>query len=194
MYINQTCYGLFVDINDNLYCSIGAFHQVVMKSLKYNSNTLKRLAGTGCPGIASDMLYNPRGIFVDIDLNLYVADGGNNRIQLFLAGKLDAITVAGNGVSGSVTLNNPCGIVLDNDGNLFIVEEFNHRIIASGPNGFRCLVGCNGSSGSTSNQLYSPYAFSFDSYGNIFVTDSKNNRIQKFLLVTNSCSKYMKVI
>jgi DNA-binding beta-propeller fold protein YncE len=191
MYVNQSCYGLFVDINDNLYCSIGAFHQVVMQSLNNNPNTLKGVAGTGCPGIASNMLYSPRGIFVDIDLSLYVADASNNRIQLFLAGQLDAITVAGNGVSGSITLNYPTGIMLDNDGNLFISEESNSRITASGPNGFRCLVGCTGLSGSASNQLHNPYGLTFDSYGNIFVTDASNNRTQRFLLATNSCGKYL---
>jgi hypothetical protein len=44
--------------------------------------------------------------------------------------------------------------------------------------------------GSAANQLSMPRHLSFDSYGNIFVVDGYNNRIQKFLLATNSCGKY----
>ncbi len=67
-----------------------------------------------------------------------------------------------------------------------------HRIVRSGPNGFRCLVGCSGSAGLTSDRLYYPWSLSFDSYGNMFVTDQINNRIQKFILSTNSCGKFNK--
>ena len=73
------------------------------------------------------------------------------------------------------------------------MDTGNNRIVGSGPNGFRCLVGCSGSGGSASNQLNSPETLSFDSYGNMFVTDWWNNRIQKFVLSTNSCGKYKSI-
>jgi sugar lactone lactonase YvrE len=136
------------------------------------------------------MLYNPQGIYVDINFNLYVADSRNNRIQLFQSGQLNATTIAGNGAPETIMLNNPTDVVLDADGYIFIVDSKNYRIVGSGPNGFRCIVGCSGASGSLSNQLNSPQAMAFDSYGNIFVTDYNNNRIQKFLLATNSCGTY----
>jgi hypothetical protein len=186
MYVSSSCYGLFIDVYDNLYCSVKSNHQVVMKSPDSNASTSAIVAGTGCSGSASNMLYNPYGIFVDINLNLYIADSGNNRIQFFIAGQLSGTTVAGNGVS--ISLSQPTGITLDADGYLFIVDSYNNRVVGSGPNGFRCLVGCSGS-GSASNQLSLPHTLSFDSYGNMFVTDSSNNRIQNFLLATNSCGK-----
>ncbi|CAF4342654.1 unnamed protein product, partial [Adineta steineri] len=46
----------------------------------------------------------------------------------------------------------------------FIADYFNNRIVGSGPNGFRCLVGCSTVAGSASNQLYYPSSLSFDSY------------------------------
>jgi DNA-binding beta-propeller fold protein YncE len=98
--------------------------------------------------------------------------------------------VAGNGFSNPFTLYWPTGVVLDADGYLFIVDTYNNRVVASGPYGFRCVVGCSGIAGSGSSQLHQPFGISFDSYGNIFVSDSYNVRIQKFLLVTNSCGKY----
>lgn len=190
MYTSYMCLDLFVDISNTLYCSMTSLHQVVTKSLNSASNAFSIVAGTGTSGPASNMLNNPHGIFVDINFDLYVADWSNHRIQLFRSGELNGTTVAGNGAPGTITLNCPTGIVLDADNNLFIVDSYNHRIVGSGPNGFRCLVGCSGSSGPASNQLRNPWSLSFDSYGNIFVTDMGNSRIQKFVLSTNSCGKY----
>ena len=97
MYVDKECYGVFVDISDNLYCSMGDRHKVVAQSLNSGSNALTVVAGTGCPGSAANMLYFPRGIFVDINFDLYVADCYNNRIQLFHLGQSIGLTVAGNG-------------------------------------------------------------------------------------------------
>ena len=192
IYVGEACYGLFIDINDTLYCSMASAHRVVTKSAQSQSSALPLVAGTGCSGSASNMLYSPRGIFVDTNFDLYVADYNNNRIQLFRSGQLNATTVAGSGASGSFTLSQPSGIVLDADKYLFIVDSGNNRIIASGPNGFRCIV-CYFGTGSALNQLNYPHSMVFDSYGNIFVADGSNGRIQKFLLDTNSCSKYDKM-
>ncbi len=135
------------------------------------------------------MLNQPKGLFVDINLNLYVADYGNNRIQFFQSGQLIGSTLVGNGAPGPITLNSPVGVILDADSNLFIADSGNNRILGSGPDGYRCLVGCSGTSGSASNQLDTPKILSFDSFGNIFVVDGSNSRIQKFFLATNSCGK-----
>ncbi|CAF4387814.1 unnamed protein product, partial [Adineta steineri] len=142
-------------------------------------------AGTGCAGSTSNTLHDPRGIFVDTDLNLYVADYTNNRVQKFLSQQVNGITIAGTGATGTISLNGPCGIVLDADGYVFIAEYLNNRIVGSGLNGFRCLVGCSTVAGSASNQLYRPTSLSFDSYGNMFLADNYNNRIQKFYITSN---------
>jgi hypothetical protein len=120
-----------------------------------------------------------------------VADSGNNRIQLFSSGQSSPITVAGSGAPQTIVLNSPTDVVLDADGYLFIVDYNSHRIVGSGPSGFQCIVGCSGVGGSGSNQLNLPFAMAFDSYGNIFVADTYNNRVQLFLLASNSCSKYL---
>jgi hypothetical protein len=79
--------------------------------------------------------------------------------------------------------------VLDADGYLFIADSNNNRIVGSGPYGFRCVAGCMNMSGSTPTQLYVPRCLGFDSYGNIFVIDAGNGRIQKFVIMANSCGK-----
>jgi len=170
-------------------------HQVITKATNNGTNTYTIVAGTGSAGNALNTLDDPCGIFVDITFDLYVADCGNDRIQLFRSGKITGITVAGNGSSNiTINLNCPTAIVLDADNYLFIVDSRNHRIIRSASNGFQCVAGCSGSSGSASDQLNNPWSLSFDSYGNIFVTDQDNNRIQKFVLSTNSCGKFNKRI
>jgi hypothetical protein len=186
--VSGQCWSLSIDTNNSLYCSLYSLHQVIKRSLNSSDNKLTIVAGTGWSGFLFNMLYSPSGIFVDINFNLYVADSGNNRIQLFLSGQLNGITVAGNGALGTMALNFPTGIVLDAHGYLFIVDSYNQRIVGSGPNGFRCVAGCSGY-GSSSDQLANPQSMAFDSYGNIFVTDKSNSRIQKFLLATNSCGK-----
>jgi sugar lactone lactonase YvrE len=163
-------------------------NQVVKRSLNDPEMTSSIVAaGTGSRGSALNKLYQPFGIFVDVNFDLYVADGGNDRIQLFQSGESSGITVAGSkSPNPTIDLNHPNGIVLDAENNLFIVDSGNHRIVGSGLNGFRCLVGCYGE-GSESNRLNYPISFSFDHSGNMFVIDRRNNRIQKFEYLEKSC-------
>ncbi|CAF1193484.1 unnamed protein product [Adineta steineri] len=183
------CYGLFIDINQTLYCSL-KINQVLKISLNSIGNMTQLAAGNSTPGNTTYLLNWPRGIFVDINLDLYVADGGNNRIQKFSYGQLNGTTIAGSGTTGTFDLNGPSDVVLDADGYLFIVDQNTNRVIGSGPYGYRCLVGCSQQTGSTPSQLNQPYSMSFDSQGNIYVTDKNNARIQMFNLATNpnSCN------
>lgn len=187
-FMNTTgeCISMFIDFTNTLYCSMDWKHKVVKLLLDYESNIEEIIAGNGTNGSTSDLLWHPNGIFVDTKLNLYVADSENNRIQLFQPAHINGETVAGNKVLSINGLNFPTAIVLDADGHLFIADRDNHRIIRSVPNGFQCIVGCSGQSGSASHQLHKPRALWFDSFGNIFVLDKMNHRIQKFLLLTNS--------
>ena len=135
------------------------------------------------------MLNSPYGIFVDTSFTLYVADMNNNRIQKFMKGQTNGTTVAGNTSIPPVLLNKPTGVILDANGNLFITDSGNDRVIAHGPNGFYCVVGCSSRSDLRADRLHNPGSLSFDPYGNIYVADTDGNRIQKFLLATNSCGK-----
>ena len=189
IYVMGRCGCIFVDVYGNVYCSLTDFHRISRSKSQSADNSSVTVAGTGIAGFGPDLLFNPFGIIVNLDLSFYVADYGNHRIQLFQHGQLNGTTVVGNGASGTITLYYPIGIALDADGYLFIANKWLYGIIGSGPYGFRCIAGCTGTSGSGANQLVNPFSLSFDSYGNLYVTDAANNRIQKFLLATNSCSK-----
>ena len=190
MTVNSSCWGLFIDINDTLYCSMFERNQVVKRSLNDPEMTSNIVAaGTYYSGSAFDALDGPIGIFVDVNFDLYVADCFKNRIQLFQSGELNSITIAGETSSNpTIHLYHPSGIILDAEKNLFIVDHNNHRIVGSSLNGFQCLVGCYGE-GSQPNELNRPVSLSFDRSGNMFVADTANNRIQKFEYSENSCGK-----
>ena len=187
--IGEQCHGLFIDTNNSLYCSLESSHRVIKRSLNSSNTQIFTVAGTGCAGFLSDMLQHPQGIYLDTNFDLYVADKDNNRVQRFPIGQPNAVTAAGRGAPGTIPLSQPCGVALDADGYLFIVDSEHNRIVGSGPDGFRCLIGCNGTRGSAFYQLAMPLSIAFDSFGTIFTTDSFNDRVQYFQLLTNSCSE-----
>lgn len=84
-----SCPGLFVDINNNIYCSSGNKHQVIKQSLGENFSVPSIVAGNGIKGSNANMLDGPRGIFVTLKFDLYLADCWNNRIQFFKSGHLN---------------------------------------------------------------------------------------------------------
>ncbi|CAF1449839.1 unnamed protein product, partial [Adineta steineri] len=187
MNVNSGCYGLFIDINNTLYCSMFFNGKIVKRWLNDSEMISTTAVGTGIGGSASNELDQPMGIFVDVNFDLYVADCGNHRIQLFKFEELNGTTIVGEESSNNIiSLSYPSGVVLDADKYLFIVDQFNHRIIRSGSNDIRCIIGCD-EEGSQSHQLSSPVTLSFDSYGNIFIIDRSNHRIQKFDFLSNSC-------
>ncbi|CAF1348224.1 unnamed protein product [Adineta ricciae] len=195
MNLCQQCFDLFVTENDILYCSFTERHQILAKSLINNWNLLLIVAGTGTQGSTSTTLRYPHGIFVEnLTSNLYVADCGNDRIQLFQSEKLTAITIVGNGsINITINLNCPTAIILDTSKYLYIADSGNNRIIGQEINGFSCLIGCSNSFGSASNQLNQPLSLSFDNSGNIYVNDRGNNRIQKFNLIRPECFSYITI-
>ena len=177
----SNCTNIFIDVNDSIYCSYDQNHTVI--KIKFDDSpdeSINTTFGNGTNGSTSDLLDSPSGIFVDIHLNLYVADTGNNRIQRFQHGYTNATTVAGNPALGHKGLKSPTGVVVDSDGRLYIADCGNHRIIRSDLNGFRCVVGCRLGTNLGSNQSFHPRALWFDTDGDMFVFDQINHDIQKF--------------
>ena len=130
MSTNSPCVGLFVDINDTLYCSIRDDHRVVKRKLTDQQSPLNIVAGwmQATPegsrsGFSSNLLSSPNGIFVDTNLDLYVADTGNSRIQRFPVHQINRTTVAGKAsLPYPIDLLFPMSIILDADKNLFIAD------------------------------------------------------------------------
>ena len=191
MFLNTSklSYSLFIDDLNRLYYSLGEAFKVMRLTINDSLATNTMIAGDGYPGNASTRLFSPAGIFVTTNYSLYVADFGNNRIQLFPSGQTNATTVAGATAPGTITLAGPSAVVLDADGYVFITDRYQNRVVGQGASGFRCIVGCTSVSGSANDQFSGSMSLSFDSYGNMYVSDAGNRRVQKFLLSTNSCCK-----
>lgn len=187
---NATCWSLFVDLDDSLYCSMKEHHRVIRKFGNSHENDSTMVAGNGSRGSTANLLNEPHGIFVNAKFELYVADSKNGRIQRFSPNNSTGTTVAGEGVPGCVSLWYPVEIMLDADNNLYIAELSLHRIVRAGPDGCRCLVGCWGVNGSEMHHLNWPRTLSFDRSGNIYVADTRNQRIQNFSLANNACGMY----
>ncbi|MEI7819254.1 MAG: fibronectin type III domain-containing protein, partial [bacterium] len=97
----------------------------------------------------------PRGLFVDGDGNLYIADTGNHRVMVHYwggDGNCHYETIAGTGVAGAVTqgsatdskLSAPVSIGSAYGGGLYIADEGNHQLLAV-VNGQLIVVGGSGS-------------------------------------------------
>ena len=101
--------------------------------------TVTTLAGDGIAGfkegessVAEFKL--PYGIAVDASGNVYVGDGGNNRIRKVTTTGVVS-TLAGNGNSGFVEgaadvaeFHNPEGVAVDASGNVFVADFANYRV------------------------------------------------------------------
>ncbi|CAF0850761.1 unnamed protein product [Adineta steineri] len=116
-------------LSSYLYITNYAGHSV-MRWIPGNSSG-EFIAGTpGTPGSTATTLSNPVAIKLDSYLNMFVADYGNHRVQMFCQNNQTAITVAGTGSSGSsaTQLNNPKGIAFDSLMNLYVADSGNSRV------------------------------------------------------------------
>jgi sugar lactone lactonase YvrE len=113
------------------------------------SYSVSTLAGSGQAGYndakgtgASFNFNGVRGqLCVDKDLNVYVADGGNQRVRKITADGTVS-TIAGSGINGyadgaaaSAQFNNPCGTAVDKDGNVYVSERNGRNIRKITPDG-----------------------------------------------------------
>jgi DNA-binding beta-propeller fold protein YncE len=83
----------------------------------------------GDNGLATDAeLNNPRGVAVDMEGNLYIADAGNHRIRQVISTTGVITTVEGIGIPSSAALKYPSDVFLDKFDSLYISDSLNHRI------------------------------------------------------------------
>ncbi len=184
-----------VDAAGNLYIADTGNNRV----RKVSNGVIETVAGNGTAGYVGDngpptsaQLDLPRGVAVDSEGDLYIADTGNNSVRKVSNGLVT--TVAGNGTSGysgdngpatSAQLSYPVAVAADSAGNLYIADDFNGRIrkVSNGQIGTVAGDGTAGSTGddgpATSGQLWNPWDAVTDSAGSLYIADTYNNRIRK---------------
>jgi tripartite motif-containing protein 71 len=113
----------------------------------------------------------PRGVTLDAQGNVYVADeGANEVVKLSPSGSVL-------GRFGRSFLNTPVKLRLDAQGNIWVTEHLANRVAKLSPSGERLAV--FGTTGSAPGQFDHPNGIALDALGNVFVADHHNNRIQK---------------
>jgi len=132
--------GVALDSAGDVYIADTLNHRVRMVT---PSGTIATIAGTGASGFSGDggaassaLLSYPCAVAVDSSQDIFIADGGNNRIRVVTPDG-NIATIAGTGVGGysgdsgaalQVALNNPCGLALDGSGNILVADTGNNRI------------------------------------------------------------------
>ncbi|MDQ3010964.1 MAG: PA14 domain-containing protein, partial [Acidobacteriota bacterium] len=191
---------LVIDAQNNLYFADSGNHRV--RAINLSTGIINTVAGNGGAGYSGDgvpastaSLYNPTGIAVDAQGNLYIADRNNQRIRRVDAATQQITTIAGNGASGfggdngqatAAQLNNPNEVAVDLLGNVYIVDQTNNRIRRVNATGIIETIagtGVNGFSGDGGPALQAhistPTGIEVESDGSIYFGDSGNLRVRK---------------
>ena len=131
----------------------------------------------GAAGSGNGQFSSVYRIATDIHGKVYVADSGNDRVQVFNYKGIFLDQWGGPG-TGNGQFNGTYGIALDSSGNVYVVDNGNSRIQKFDPNGN--YLDQWGSVGSGNSEFSNPTGIAIDSSNNVYVADNNNSRIQKF--------------
>ena len=129
----------------------------------------------------------PKGVTVDSNGNVYVADSNNQKIRKItpegvvstLAG--DGSQGSTDGSSGSATFYNPTGVAVDSSGYVYVGDTYNNKIRKITPDGVVSTLAFAPGPGGSVAYLYYPYGVAVDTNGHVYVADTYNSRIRKLL-------------
>jgi sugar lactone lactonase YvrE len=144
----------------------------------------------GTAGSAKGEFSLPLGLTLDSSGRIYVAEFGNNRIQMF-KGNGALVKAWGTLGTGDGQFNGPSDVAVDNAGHIYVVDTNNRRIqkfeLANPcPSGTTqivagiCFVTKWGTFGTANGQFIGARGIAVDSSGSVYVADQNNHRIQKF--------------
>ncbi len=185
--------GVAVDASGNIFVADQNNHLIRKIT---STGVVSTFAGNGAPGFR-DATGTQAGFKFPVDValdsagNLYVADGGNNRIRKITPAGV-VTTLAGTGAAGSTdgpgasaTFNVPTGVAVDSTGRVFVAETSGDRIRLIDTSGQVSTYAGTGVSGSldastaTQATFASPYHLAVDASENVFVADTGNNLIRQ---------------
>ncbi|CAF1141321.1 unnamed protein product, partial [Didymodactylos carnosus] len=138
----------------------------IHSNTKWIQNGLTVAGGNG-HGNGINQLYNPRGLYVDDDQTIYVADLSNHRIVEWKCGATSGQVVAGGNGSrnGAHQLNSHSDVIVDKErDSLIICDNGNERVVR--------WPRRNGTSGETFISNISCMDLTMDENGSLYVADN----------------------
>lgn len=166
--------GIAADSAGYVYVADASNHRIMKRST--DSPSMLYETKWGALGTGDGFFNSPSGVaagMVSNSVKVFVADTGNNRIQVFSANGLPE------GKWGAGVLNAPRGCSLDPTGSfVYVADTGNSRILKFSTGG--TLQKAWGSYGSNPGQFKSPWGVATDADGNVYVADTDNHRIQVF--------------
>lgn len=189
--------GAALDSAGNLYFADSGNHTIRKMAPGGLVTTLAGLAGTSgsADGTGNTArFFNPSGVDVDADGNLYVADTGNHTIRFITpAGAVSTLAgMAGNpgakdGTNSAARFYHPMRVALDPGGNLYVADTYSHTIrkISQDPRSgnwitttFAGTAGVSGSTDGSAALFYNPWDLTVDGNGNVYVADAGNSTVR----------------
>jgi nitrous oxidase accessory protein NosD len=146
-------------------------------SLNPNLVGIEFVTSWGSLGSSPGQFNLAHGIAINGSGYVYVADGGNNRIQVFTATG-SFIRQWGSSGSGVGQFNNIRFIAINESGYVYVVDAYNHRIQVFTATG-EYVRHWGGYGTSPGNFIY-PWGIAINRTGEVYVADNWNKRIQVF--------------
>ena len=141
----------------------------------------------GLQGASDGQLDSPRGVSVDGQGNIYVADTGNKRIQKFDSTGVYQGKWEHWGLNAQPFLR-PVAVAVDSNGGFYVSDQSNSRISRYDTSGK--YQNTFGGKGSSDGQFMSQLGIAVDRVDNVYVADVHNSRIQKFDASGNFLTKW----
>ncbi len=140
--------------------------------------------------VASSSLSFPRGLAVDSNGRILVADSSNNAIRSVVSGAVSTLAGSSSGASGSAnglgtaaTFNAPCDVAVSSSGKVFVADSSNYRIRVIDTTGTVSVLAGLGqgyADGLGSMARFGlVYGLTVNSNDEVLVADSGNCRIRK---------------
>ncbi|WP_299058008.1 T9SS type A sorting domain-containing protein, partial [uncultured Polaribacter sp.] len=176
--------GMAIDLEDNIYTSDSDYKiRKITPEAVVTTFTGSSVEGGNTDGAANVSRFNsPKGLVLDAQGNLFVADAANHSIRKITSDGTVS-TLAGNGEIGNddglgslASFNNPTGLAIDADNNLYVTDTDNRLIRKITPEGLvTTIVGNGNDEGENgvglSASLRHPSEIVFDGFGSLYVTD-----------------------
>ena len=168
---SKTTCGIAVGSSGIIVASDEAKHCIITS---YPSH---ELCSFGTHGSGLGQLNSPRGVAVDSEGNILVADCNNHRIQKFTA-QGQFLKVVGSKGKGHLQFKVPKDVAVSPITRKVYVVDANHRvqILNSDLSFFKKF----GKYGYGRGQFHDPHGIACDSTGKVYVADTGNHRIQVF--------------